>query len=197
MVQIDIPAAFIASQLFLDIGKKAIKKEAALSGDKYPTIYYRYLFRSVFFAGIVISPAGIYLLAGWPGWEQLYWTPRVESVIFNWVNALIPAFFIIFIVAGAWVGHVLGYYWILNGKEKYLKPSYIGLLAAVTVVVLLNYPAFMVVGTWEQYHMKNMEGMGTIYSNAHDFSVGWVLVMLYFATTFSYLLYITLKDSKK
>jgi len=59
------------------------------SGEAKPAIYYRYLFRSVFFAGFVIAPAGIYLLSGWPGWEQIYWSKRFEEVMHTgWVNAL-------------------------------------------------------------------------------------------------------------
>jgi len=51
MVQIDIPAAFVVSMLFIDLGRKVLKEGAEKRGREKPAIYYRYLFRSVFFAG--------------------------------------------------------------------------------------------------------------------------------------------------
>src|SRR5512136_1374516 len=143
MVQIDVPAAFIVSQLMLDLGKNAIKTQAAACPSGRPAIYYRFLSRSLLFAGAVIAPAGIYLLAGWPGWEQLYWTERVEHVIFEPVNALLPALFVLAIVGAGWAGHVIGYRWLTSGREKYLRPTYLGLLGLVVVVVLSTYPAFL------------------------------------------------------
>ena len=67
MVQIDIPAAFAVSLLSIDLGQQILKREAEKNSAKKPSVYYRFLFRSVFYAGCVISPAGLYLLAGWPG----------------------------------------------------------------------------------------------------------------------------------
>jgi hypothetical protein len=64
IVHIDIPAAFVVSILSIDLGRKVLKQGAEKSGREKPAIYYRYLFRSVFFAGFVIAPAGIYLLSG-------------------------------------------------------------------------------------------------------------------------------------
>ncbi len=94
MVQIDIPAGFVISMLAIDLGRKALKKDYQNSQTEKSTLYYRYLFRSVLFAGMVIAPAGIYLLAGWPGWEQIYWSKRFEEVMHTgWVNALLPALF--------------------------------------------------------------------------------------------------------
>jgi MFS family permease len=178
MVQIDVPAAFIASQFFLDVGRKAIM--ANTGSERRETTYYRFLSRSLIFAGAVIAPAGIYLLAGWPGWEQIYWTERVEHVIFHWINALIPALFVLAIVLAAYLGHVLGYRWLTTGRGKYLRPTYLGLLLAVALLVLFNYPAFLLVGTYQQYHFSRA-AMAPVWQNPHDFSLGWVLVMLYFA----------------
>lgn len=177
MVQIDVPAAFIASQFFLDLGRKAIVANAGRA--RHESTYYRFLSRSLLFAGAVIAPAGIYLLAGWPGWEQIYWTERVEHVIFNWTNALLPALFVLAIVFSAYLGHVIGYHWLTTGRGKYLRPTYLGLLFAVGLLVLFNYPAFMLVGTYEQYHFERA-AMARAWQNPHDFFAGWVLVMLYF-----------------
>jgi len=198
MVQIDIPAAFIVSQLLLDVGRDAVQVQAKGPepiGVK-PAVYYRFLFRSVFFAGAVIAPAGIYLLAGWPGWEQIYWTQRVENVVFNWINALIPALFVLSIVCGAYVGHVLGYHWLVTGRGKLLRPTYLTVLAAVSVVVLLNYPSFTLMGTYQQYH-HDREAMVPVWENPHQFTVAWVLVMLYFVATFLYLFLKTGKEARQ
>lgn len=195
MVQIDIPAAFIASQFFLDIGRKIIKKESEKSGLKYPAVYYRFLFRSVFFAGFVIAPAGIYLLSGWPGWEQMYWTERVEKPIFHLYNAMLYPLFIMAIVLFAYIGHVVGYRWLVTGREKYLRPTYIGVLAAVTILVFFNYPAFTLVGTYQQYH-HDRGSMDAAWNNPHDFGKGWLIVMVYFALVFMYLFLRIRKESR-
>ncbi|MBI5875025.1 MAG: hypothetical protein HZB81_04145 [Deltaproteobacteria bacterium] len=196
MVQIDIPAAFIASQFFLDIGRKIIKKEASEGIETQQSVYYKFLFRSVFFAGFVIAPAGIYLLVGWPGWEQLYWTERVEKPIFNLYNAMIYPLFIMAIVLCSYLGHIIGYRWLVTGKERYLRPTYIGLLVLVTIVVLLNYPAFLLVGTYQQYHFDR-EGMKLAWGNPYDFSIGWLIVMAYFTTSFLYLFFKIRNENKR
>ena len=188
MVQIDIPAAFIASQLFLDLGRRLIKKESAEGGGRYPAIYYKFLFRSVFFAGFVIAPAGIYLLTGWPGWEQLYWTERVEHPVYNVFNAMLYPLFIMAIVLGAYIGHVIGYHWLVTGKEKYLRPTYIAVLIAVSIIVLINYPAFTLVGTYQEYHF-NRGIVQEAWNNPYGFSTGWLIVMAYFAISFLYLVF--------
>lgn len=201
MVQIDIPAAFIASMLFLDVGRKVVLKEAKETNEAKPAVYYKFLFRSVFFAGFVIAPAGIYLLAGWPGWEQIYWSKSFELVMHTgWVNALLPAFFIIAIVLGAYWGHVLGYRWLITGKVKYLRPTYIAVFIVVAIVVLVNYPSFLLVGTYDQYNNLNGQvrgDMANVWSNPYGFSVAWIMVMLYFIICFLYLFFKIRNESKK
>jgi len=191
MVQIDIPAGFVVSMLAIDLGRQALKKSHLNTPTEKSALYYRYLFRSVLFAGMVIAPAGIYLLAGWPGWEQIYWSKRFEEVMHTgWANALLPALFVLFIMLAAYVGHVLGYRWLTTGKEKYIRPTWIGLLVAVGIIVLVNYPSFLLVGTFDQYHNLNgqaREAMASVFHNPHGFSVGWVCVMVYFVVALGYL----------
>ncbi|TET93014.1 MAG: hypothetical protein E3J46_00415 [Desulfobacteraceae bacterium] len=200
MVQIDIPAAFVVSMLSIDLGRKVLKEGAEKSGEAKPAIYYRYLFRSVFFAGFVIAPAGIYLLSGWPGWEQIYWSKRFEEVMHTgWVNALLPALFVMAIVFAGYCGHTLGYRWLVSGKAKYLRPTYIGVLIAVSIVVLSCYPSFFLMGTYDQYHNLNdqtRESMASVWSNPYGFSVAWIGVMIYFAVAMAYLILTIWKENR-
>jgi len=200
MVQIDIPAAFVVSMLSIDLGRKVLKEGAEKSGEAKPAIYYRYLFRSVFFAGFVIAPAGIYLLSGWPGWEQIYWSKRFEEVMHTgWVNALLPALFVMAIVFAGYCGHTLGYRWLVSGKAKYLRPTYIGVLVAVSIVVLSCYPSFFLMGTYDQYHNLNdqtRESMASVWSNPYGFSVAWIGVMIYFAVATAYLILTIWKENR-
>ncbi|MCK4784480.1 MAG: hypothetical protein KAV87_12065 [Desulfobacteraceae bacterium] len=200
MVQIDIPAAFVVSMLSIDLGRKVLKEGAEKSGEAKPAIYYRYLFRSVFFAGFVIAPAGIYLLSGWPGWEQIYWSKRFEEVMHTgWVNALLPALFVMAIVFAGYCGHTLGYRWLVSGKAKYLRPTYIGVLVAVSIVVLSCYPSFFLMGTYDQYHNLNdqtRESMASVWSNPYGFSVAWIGVMIYFAVAMAYLILTIWKENR-
>jgi hypothetical protein len=200
MVQIDIPAAFVVSMLSIDLGRKVLKEGAEKSGEAKPAIYYRYLARSVFFAGFVIAPAGIYLLSGWPGWEQIYWSKRFEEVMHTgWLNALLPALFVMAIVFAGYCGHTLGYRWLVSGKVKYLRPTYIGVLIAVSIVVLSCYPSFFLMGTYDQYHNLNdqtRESMASVWSNPYGFSVAWIGVMIYFAVAMAYLILTIWKENR-
>ncbi len=195
MVQIDIPLAYITSQLFLDIGKKRIIKEAQETDNLKPAIYYKYFYRSILFATLVVAPVGIYFLAGWPGWEQMYWTDRVENLIFNWVNALYPPLFLIAIGLAGYLGHVLGYKWLVTGKEKYLKPSYISVLIAIAILVLFNYPAFILGGTYQDYHFSR-ESMEPLWNNPQDFLYGYAFAGSYFLISFIYMVVKIRKESK-
>ncbi len=183
MVQIDIPAAFVISLLSVDLGREALKGDLESKGRDKPAAYYRYLSRSLFFAGFVIAPAGIYLLSGWPGWEQIYWSRRFEQVMHSgWQNALLPAFFLMAIVLAGYLGHVLGYRWLIMGRERYIRPAWIGTLLAVSLLVLFNYPSFLLVGTYDQYHSLNgqtRDSMAAVWSNAYGFSAAWLGVMAY------------------
>jgi len=200
MVQIDIPAGFVVSMLAIDLGRRALIKSHQNAPAEKSALYYRYLFRSVLFAGMVIAPAGIYLLAGWPGWEQIYWSKRFEEVMHTgWANALLPALFVLLIMLAAYAGHVLAYRWLISGKEKYIRPTWIGLLAAVGIVVLLNYPSFLLVGTYDQYHNLNgqaREAMASVFHNPHGFSVGWVGVMIFFVLALAYLVLKIMRENK-
>ena len=184
MVQLDIPGAFVASMFFVDLGKKILRREAEKSDSKKTGAYYRFLSRSILFAGLVICPAGIYLLAGWPGWENIYWYRRFEELILRgWINALLPTAFLMSIIISGYIGFRLGYRLVIKGKEKYLRTIYIGVLLLSFVPVLLSYPSFLLVGTYDEYH--NVTGlmrdtMPKVWDNPYGFGVGWLGVMIYF-----------------
>jgi uncharacterized BrkB/YihY/UPF0761 family membrane protein len=201
MVQIDIPAGFVVGMFAIDLGRKALKKDYENTPAEKSALYFKYLFRSVLFAGMVIAPAGIYLLAGWPGWEQIYWSRRFEEVMHTgWVNALLPALFVLAIVLAAYAGHVLGYRWLVRGKEKYLRPTWIGILVVVGIIVLLNYPSFLLVGTYDQYHNlsgQTRDAMASVWSNPYSFSVGWVGVMIYFVAALCYLCLNIMRENRQ
>ena len=55
MVQIDIPAGFVVSMLAIDLGRQALIKHHRDAPAEKSALYYRYLFRSVLFAGMVIT----------------------------------------------------------------------------------------------------------------------------------------------
>jgi hypothetical protein len=200
VVQLDIPAAFAASQLIVDLARKKIVSEARESGAEKPLAYYRYLFYSIFFASVVIVPAGLYLVCGWPGWEQIYWSKRFEQLIHTgWVNSLYPTAFILGIVLAAYVGYRLAYHWVTTGRGRYLRPVYIGVLLIAGLVVLLCYPSFLMVGTYDQYHNQGgqtRESMAKVWENPFDFGVGWVGVMLYFLVCLAYTIVKVRKEAK-
>ena len=190
MVQLDLPAAFAASQLFVYMARKRIAKEAGETGSGKPAIYYRYLFYSVCFAALAVVPAGLYLVCGWPGWEQIYWWRHFEGVMHSgWVRPLFPTLFIIGIVVAGYAGFRLAYHWVVTGRERYIKPTFIGVLLAAALAVAFCYPSFLLVGTYDQYHNiagQTRASMGKVWENPFDFSYGWIGVMVYFIACFIY-----------
>ena len=60
----------------------------------------------------------------------------------------------------------------------------------VGIIVLLNFPSFLLVGTYDQYHNLNgqvRDAMPSVFLNPHGFSVGWVCVIIYFVLALGYL----------
>ncbi len=195
MVQIDIPIAFIISQLTVDIGKDIIKTKAKEEKGDKPKIYYQYLARCLLIAGLVIVPAGGYLLAGWPGWESQYWWWRFEQPMYSNVNALLPALFSLSIVLGGYLGFELGYRLLMSDREIYLKPIYIGLLALTSGAVLLGWPAPIRVGTFQEFH-TNPADMSYLWDNWRGFFTGWLGVIVFFAIAFAFFVIIQLREAR-
>ncbi len=177
MVQLDVPAAFMVSQLFVDMGRKEIQRAGGEQERKL--LYYKYLARSLLFAGLVIVPGGSYLLSSFPGWESLYWFPFAERMAFHPGNALLFPFFVGGIVAGGWLGHHLAFRWVVAGREKYLRPSYLGVLGAACLLVLGSYPSFELVGTCDQYR-HDRAAMASVWHNPHNFLLAWGIPMAIF-----------------
>jgi hypothetical protein len=195
MVQIDIPIAFIISQLTIDIGKDVIKAKAREEKGAKPKIYYQYLARCLLVAGLVIAPAGGYLLAGWPGWESQYWWWRFEQPMYSNVNALLPAVFTFTIVLGGYLGFELGYRLVISDRERYLKPIYIGLLALTSGTVLLGWPAPVRVGTLQEF-VTNPAGMAYLWDNWRGFFTGWMGVIVFFLAAFAFFVIMQVREAR-
>ena len=195
MVQIDIPIAFIISQFTIDIGKKIIKEKAREEKGEKPKVYYQYLTRCLLMAGLVIAPAGGYLLAGWPGWESQYWWWRFEQPGYSNVNALLPALFTFLIVLGGYAGFELGYRLVISGRENLLKPIYIGLLVITSAIVLVGWPAPIRVGTWHEFH-TNPEDMAYLWDNWRGFFTGWTGVIIFFVVAFAFFVVKQIREAR-
>ena len=177
MVQLDVPAAFMVSQLFVDLGRRTIR--AAKTEQERRLLYHKFLTRSLLFAGLIIVPGGSYLLSSFPGWESLYWMPFAERMAFHPGNALLFPFFVGGIVAGGWLGHHLGFNWVVSGRDKYLRPTYLGVLVAACLVVLASYPSFILLGTCDQYR-HDRAAMEYVWNNPHNFMLAWGIPMAIF-----------------
>jgi len=200
MIQLDLPAAFLASLFFLDLGRKSIKQKTQNTDGRYPAVYHRFLSRSLLFAGLVITPICIYFVVGWPGWEQLYWSRRFEETMHNGgINALLPGLCGLAIILVSYLGHFIGYRWITAGHLKYLRFAYIIISTAVIMVILLHHPAFLLVGTYDQYHNLNgqtRDSMASIFDNWEGFTVALGGVLIYFAIALAYMILKIQKDNR-
>lgn len=172
MVQVDIPGAFAAGQIFAVLSKKYLKKEERefthrLSG---PIGWY---------FSLIYAPIGMFLLFGWPAWEGMYWWEWIETPAFNPPVAFFYIFFYIAMIAIGNLSYVLGHRLYKKGKDQTVN-----ILAVVGVIVTI-LPFFIWqltwyhVGTYAQYHADPRETTSML--STPSFFYSWLLIMGYFA----------------
>ena len=116
------------------------------------------------------------------------------------MNALYPTLFIVGIVVAGYAGFRVAYHWIVNGKERYVIPTFVGVLLAAAVVVAVCYPSFLLVGTYDQYHGLNGQtraAMAKAWENAYDFGYGWLGGMIFFILAMIYTLRKLIRENRE
>ncbi len=148
MIQMDIPAAYVCSQIFAYSGRKWLANEKPNWSGRYTAL-------ATVYAVAVIGACGLYLFSGWTEWEMMYWARAVRMDTENFGNpyfALVgPLFLLALAVAGA-VGFKLAHGWIVEGKPKKVLIS-LWLGVAVSIGMVMFTPsAPMLVGHYGDYH---------------------------------------------
>jgi hypothetical protein len=148
MIQMDIPAAFVCSQIFAYSGRAWLAKEPVAWTGKYTAL-------AGCFAMGVIGACGVYLYSGWTEWEMMYWTSFVRMDTANFGNyglALVaPLFLVALGLCGMW-GFKMAHGFIAAGQpKKVLAALWIGTALSLGTVLLTPSAPFLV-GHFADYH---------------------------------------------
>ena len=172
MVQVDLPGAFAAGQIFAVLSKTYLKNEA----NKFT---HRLMGPIVTYFSLMFAPVGLFLLICWPAWEGMYWWEWVEKPAMNpLVSYFYIAFYMIMIIIGS-ASYSIAHNLYLQGKDR--------IVGAMTVIsIILTLMPFILwpftwyhVGTYAQYHAVPKETT-TMFNNC-SFFFSWLAVMGYFA----------------
>jgi hypothetical protein len=140
MIQVDLPAAFTVGQVFALLSKKYLKGEPDIFTNKLLGPLNLYMTCG-------FSPAGLFLLIGWPAWEIMYITGWVEMP-FN--RPLVAGFYILFLIAMVLLGNLgfmLAHYWYRKGKDKWVVYGSIAGGILTVLPFLLRWGVWWKVGT--------------------------------------------------
>ena len=100
MIQMDIPAACVCSQIFAYCGKDwLVNVKSSCSG--------RYTALAVTYGLAIIGACGLYLYSGWTEWEMMYWFEDVRMETANFGNpwlALIGPLFLLALGVASLIG---------------------------------------------------------------------------------------------
>ncbi|MFV1951516.1 MAG: hypothetical protein ACC630_06115 [Nitrospinota bacterium] len=173
MVQVDLPGAFAAGQIFAILSKKYLRKEE----DKFT---HRMMGPVGWYFALIYAPIGMFLLYGWPAWECMYWWEWVEQPAFN---PPVAFFYISFYLAMILIGnisYIIGHSLYQNGKDRTVNIlAVIGVIATLLPFILWPFTWYRV-GTYAQYHAIP-KGTTTMF-NTPSFFYSWLCVMGYFTT---------------
>ncbi len=168
MVQVDLPGAFAAGQIFAILSNKYLKKEE----DKCT---HRLMGPIGWYFALIYAPVGMFLLYGWPGWESMYWWEWVEQPAFHpWVAFFYLSFYFAMLLIGNF-SYILGHYLYRQAKDKVVN-----ILAAVgvigTIVPFVIWPmTWYHVGTYAQYHAVPRETSAIF--NTPSFFIPWACMI--------------------
>ena len=174
MIQVDIPGAIAAGQIYALLSREYLKNEQERFTHRLagPISWYFALF---------FAPVGMFLLVGWPAWESMYWWEWIERPAFN---PPVAFFYIAFYLSMIILGNAS--YFTAHALYRRGKDGTVKLLAVLSVIATL-LPFFLwpwtwyYVGTFKEYHADPRE-TETLFK-ATSFFWSWLFVMGYFVVT--------------
>ena len=165
MIQMDIPAAFVCSQIFAYNGREWLANEKPGWTSRWSAL-------SGCYALGIIGACGIYLYSGWTEWEMMYWTEHVRMDTANfgnyWLALVAPLFLLALGAAG-----IFGFQWahqkIVDGKPKHVFWAiWIGIAVSLGMV-FITPSAPMLIGHFHDYHAYINEALSS--GKAWDYGV--------------------------
>ncbi len=151
VVPTDIQFSFMAAAVFADLGRKYILAEHQKSPECSHAAYCKFRLRALIFPILFLGPAAMVFLLAWPGWEAQYWSTRAEETLGNAPNALSAGIFLAALSLAALLGNWLGFRWVVRGHERLLRLVYLAVLAVTALIVFVQWPAPVRLGTVSQF----------------------------------------------
>jgi len=172
MVQVDLPGAFAAGQIFAILSKGYLASERHL-------VTHRLMGPIAAYFSLMFAPVGLFLLICWPAWESMYWWEWVERPAMDPpVSFFYLGFYMIMILIGC-SSFMTAHKFYLMGKERVVRvTAIIGVIATLLPFFLWPFTWYHV-GTYAQYHAIPKETT-SMFDHPTFFS-SWLAVMGYFA----------------
>jgi hypothetical protein len=167
-VQVDIPAAFAAGQIFAMLSREYLAGEKDLFTHRLAGPVAAYF-------SVMFTPPALFLLICWPAWESMYQWEWVEHPA---MDPTVSFFYIGFYMSMVIIGcgsYVTAHSLYRRGKDLFVKA------AAITGVIIAVLPFFIhpftwyYVSTYARYHGVPRTTT-TMFSNA-SFFFSWLAVM--------------------
>lgn len=173
MMAMDVPLSAACAMAFAEAGKNMIRSE-----DPDKTTFVRLVVLT--FSGISVASNVFYYMLGWPAWETNFLWPWVDHIMDHPLRAGFSHALFAMTVIPAWLAFEVGRKWLLQGKDKLVRITYIVLFVLVGVVVLVLWDiTFNVASTYAKYEA------GDTYSFWRwDFTAGWAVTAAAFWVVF-------------
>jgi hypothetical protein len=171
MVQVDLPGAFAAGQIYALLSKDYLRWKKSRFTHRLGGPVTAYF-------SLVFAPVGLFLLICWPAWESMYWWQWVERPAMDpWVSFFYIGFYFSMVLIGL-ASYALSHALFRAGKDRLVE------VLAVAGAVAAFLPFFLWPGTW--YHVGDYAAFhatpqrtGTMFDTP-AFFYSWFAVMSYF-----------------
>ncbi len=151
VVPTDVQLSFVAGAVFTDLGRRYILAEHLKSPESSHAAYCKFRLRALLFPTLFVGPAAMTFMLAWPAWETQYWAARMDQTLGNGQNALVAGIFLAALVLAAFLGNWLGFRWVVTGREWLLRVVYLAALAVTILIVFVQWPAPVRLGTVSQF----------------------------------------------
>ena len=174
MVQVDLPGAFAAGQIFALLSREYLKQEDSRFTHRLAGPVMSYF-------SLMFAPVGLFLLICWPAWECMYWWEWVERPATNpMVSFFYIGFYLAMIVIGG-ASYAYAHRLYRRGKDRSVTVLAVaGVIATLLPFVIWPFTWYHV-GTYAGYH--SVPRSTTPLFSTPAFFTSWLVVMSYFVIT--------------
>jgi hypothetical protein len=186
MLAIDIPIALLSGLAIAESGKNMLKGD-----DPHQHFFMKSIV--LLFAVFFITPVPFYFFLGWPAWEVNFLWQWQDHIHDSPIRAAVSFAIFLFTVGPAYIGFLIGKYWLRKGKDSFVRIGYILMAILVGVIVFATRDiTFNIASTYEKFQAKEFYSFWS-----HPFFTGWLIGTIYFwGSLFACYVWIRRKDNQ-